>query len=194
MLLLLLLICLGIFEYLTEMVIDGNEYTHEISDYGVSLTIPKGAVKDIATLQFGVCLCHENFKFEDDCTPVTPIVWACIDQKLMKPAQLTLSHHIDTSGIPENDLRKSLSVLKADDSSFLTDGNFTFKKVDEKVEIQDKCLTTFWEHFCSHCVSNGLKCKNRYLALTPFKRYENAVYIDLCFVCDQPKCIEVRII
>ena len=140
---------IGVFGELQELSLDSSGLVYHNSEYEVTLVIPEGAIQQSATVWFGACLYSDKFKF-GDYVPVTPIVWVHIDQKLMKPAELYLPHHINTETTKTN-----LFPLTANDETFIKEKKFLFT-ISDKVEIEiidPELFKTCCYHFCSHCIA-----------------------------------------
>ena len=164
---------------------------YHCSQYGVTLIIPEGAVQESATVWFGACLFSDKFKF-GDYVPVTPIVWVHIDQKLMKPVELYLPHHIDTNTMK----RSQLFPMTASDELFIKTTNFLFIISEcEEIEIEPELFKSYCYHFCSHCVAvektDFEKIKKRYKLAIAQKQEKTQISIDFCIFYHY--CIKVRL-
>uniref|UniRef100_A0A1X7UV74 Death domain-containing protein n=1 Tax=Amphimedon queenslandica TaxID=400682 RepID=A0A1X7UV74_AMPQE len=94
--------------------LDSSGLVYHCNQYGVTLIIPEGAVKESTTVWFGACLLSDKFKF-GDYVPVTPIVWVHIDRKLDKSAELYIPHDVIISS--ESNLQQFAILTAHDDCS-----------------------------------------------------------------------------
>ena len=120
----------------------GFEYTNTHHD--ITIKIPEGATAGRETIHFEIAVVmYGPFIFQQDCQPVSPILWLCIveeNYELKKPLQITLPHFL--IGVTEEKARlRSLTFAKAshtdrhpqgydfhqsanhDDNTFLSIGN-----------------------------------------------------------------------
>lgn len=173
----------------TKLILDDSGLFHHCSQYGVTLIIPEGAVQQSASVWFAVCLLSDKFNF-GDYVPVTPIVWVYVDQKLLKPAELYLPHHLDIGKVTNELVR-----LTATD-----DSKFQFQKCEMyQFDIEGTVFKLFSPHFCSNCIAVDAdkyrKIPKRYLIGKSFKEETDRDYIqfvyEFSFLYCQQKCIEV---
>ena len=168
------------FGELQKLPVDSSGLVYHNSEYGVTLIIPEGALQQSATVWFGVCLYSDKFKF-GDYVPVTPIVWIHIDQKLMKPAELYLPHHINTETTKKN----QLFPLTANDETFINEQSFLFTISDKvEIEIDPELFKTCCYHFCSHCIaarkSDYDKIQKQFKIGRAEKQEGATLYVDFC--------------
>ena len=146
-----IILTLDIFKEVTQLTVDSSGLVYHCSQYGVTLIIPEGAVQQPTTVLYGACLLSDRLKFEGDYIPVSPIVWIYIDSQLMKPAELYIPHHIDTTKMPERDINDNIFLLTAEDVHW-NGLNFTQNsKID--VEINSLFAKIAATHFCSNCIA-----------------------------------------
>ena len=136
----------------------------------------------------------DKFKF-GDYVPVTPIAWVYITQKLIKPAELYLPHHIDVDkavGIKT----KLLRLTAADDS------HFKFQRCDDnQFDIETSVFKLLSPHFCSNCVASTYEiCKEipkRYQLGKCFKEARVGGYfqveVEYIFLYFQQTCKKVSL-
>ena len=135
-----------LFKEITELTVDSSGLVYHCSQYGVTLIIPEGAVQQPTIVLYGACLLSDKFKFESDYIPVSPIVWIYIDSQLMKPAELYIPHHIDTTKMSERDINDNIFLLTAEDWDFTQNS-----EID--VEINSLLAKIATTHFCSNCIA-----------------------------------------
>lgn len=181
---------IGIYGEVTKLSVNSSGLNHNCSQYGVTLSIPEGAIQLPATVWFGACQYSSELKF-GDYTPVTPIVWVYIDQKLMKPAELHLPHYIDTT-----DPKCQLTLLRADDSMLHNEDELSFCENNEHaMEIESQLCKIFCHHFCSLCVAmkseeykNALKIS---MIIMAEKRDQMKQFNEFCIFPYQESCKKV---
>ena len=187
---------LAIFEEFTELTGDSTGLIYHSSQYGITMIVPEGAMKEKASIRIGVCLLSQNFKFPDDFVPVSPIVYVHISCQLIKPAEIYVPHHIDVSNMscPYH----QLYLLKANDDSFIMDNVFAFKQTNEyKINIQSRLVKIYGTHFCSLCCAvNKLeydKIPKQYLIIRADKTLNegHTLLVDFCLLYRQKICKEV---
>ena len=185
---------LDIFKEVTELTVDSSGLVYHCSQYGVTLIIPEGAVQQPTTVWYGACLLSDMFKFEGDYIPVSPIVWIYIDSQLMKPAELYIPHHIDTTKISERD---NLFLLTAEDvhQDCL---NFT-QNSTINVEINSLFAKIATTHFCSNCIAtNGKKYreipKKYSIARADKVDEEGTLIVEFIFIYQENGCRKVSFI
>ena len=173
--------------------VDSSGLIHHCSQYGVTLIISEGAILEPATVWFGASLYSDKFKF-GDYVPVTPIVWVYIDQKLMKPAELYLPHHID---VADQITKNKLSLLTANDEEFLKKGSLIFAPNNNSVmEVESALCKTYCHHFCSHCAGIekiAYEDARKQCLLAVAKKQEDSVtlLVHFCIFPFQPACRKV---
>ena len=181
---------------MTKLEVNDTGLVYHCSQYGVTLIIPEGAVQQTATVWFSVCLVSSKFRFADDYIPVSPIVWTHINCQLMKPAELYLPHHIDVYSMkaPNN----QLYLLTADDESFERKKMFVFKRSNNKYQmsIESMLVKIVTSHFCCNCIATKgrmyREIPKRYLiAEAQKKEYDDLLFVDFCFLYEQPGCRKV---
>ena len=168
------------FGELQKLSVDSSGLVYHNSEYGVTLIIPEGAIQQSATVRFGACLYSDKFKF-GDYVPVTPILWVHIDQKLMKPAELYLPHHINTETTKKN----QLFPLTANDETFIKEESFLFTISDKvEIEIDPEIFKTCCYHFCSHCIAARKKdydkIQKRFKIWRAEKQEGATLYVGFC--------------
>lgn len=185
---------IGIFGELKKLSVDSSGLMYHCDEYGVTLIIPEGAIRQPATVWFGACLYNAKFKF-GDYVPVTPIVWIYIDQKLHKLAELYFPHDIIISSEADS---HQLTVLKANDNEcsstiIFQQNNNTKVMVEPDSQIfKIDCL-----HFCSNCVAIHKKkyksIARQYLLARAEKRMgTKELLIEFIFLCQQKGCKKVK--
>ena len=115
----------------------------------------------------------------------------------MKPAELYIPHHIDTTKMPERDINDNIFLLTAEDvhQDYL---NFT-QNSTINVEINSLFAKIATTHFCSNCIAtNGKKYRE-----TP-KRYsiaradkvddEGILTVEFIFIYQENGCKKVSFI
>ena len=180
-----------IFKEVTELTVDNSGLVYHCSQYGVTLIIPEGAVQQPTTVLYGACLLSDKFKFEGEYIPVSPIVWIYIDSQLMKPAELYIPHHIDTTNMFERD---NLFLLTAEDA--LWDClNFTQNSTID-VEINSSFAKIATTHFCFNCIATyGEKYREipkRYsIARADKVDEEGTLIVEFIFIYQEDDCQKV---
>ena len=180
---------------IAELKVDNSGLVYHCSQYGVTLIIPEGAVQQPTTVWYGACLLSDRFKFEGDYIPVSPIVWIYIDSQLMKPAELYIPHHINTTKMPERDINDNIFLLTAED--VLWDClNFT-QNSTINVEINSLFAKIATTHFCSNCIAtNGEKYREipkRYsIARADKVDEEGTLIVEFIFIYQEDDCQKVR--
>ena len=180
---------------MTKLEVTTTGLVHHCSQYGVTLVIPEGAVKYSATVWFSVCLISSKFRFADDSVPVSPIVWTHVNCQLMKPAELYIPHHIDVHSMKAPN--KKLFLLTAADESFEREKVFVFKRNDKcQMTIESMLVKIVTSHFCCNCIATKghmyREIPKRFLIAEAQKNEYNAIlYVDFCFLYEQPGCIKV---
>ena len=136
----------------------------------------------------------DKFKFEGGYIPVSPIVWIYIDSQLMKPAELYIPHHIDTTKMPERDINDNIFLLTAEDvhQECL---NFT-QNSEIDVEINPSFAKIAGTHFCSNCIATyGEKYREipkRYSIARADKVNEHrTLIVEFIFIYQQIGCKKV---
>ena len=180
---------------MTKLEVNDTGLVHHCSQYGVTLIIPEGAVEQTATVWFSVCLISSKFRFADDFIPVSPIVWTHINCQLMKPAELYIPHHIDVYSMKApND---QLFLLTADDECFEREKTFVFKRNNKcLLTIESTLVKIVTSHFYCNCIATKghvyREILKRYLiAVAQKKDYNDLLYVDICFLYQQPGCMKV---
>ena len=176
-----------------ELTVDSNGCVYHCSQYGVTLIIPEGAVQQPTTVWYGACLFSDKFKFEGDYIPVSPIVWIYIDSQLMKPAELYIPHHIDTtkSGADVFLLTaEDYEFEKSNYLSFIQNSNFQFSLYSTVVQITSP-------HSCSNCIATYSrqyrKAPKRYLiARADKKQSDGTLVVEFIFIYQERSCKKVR--
>ena len=169
---------------------------YHCNQYGVTLIIPEGAVKDTATIWCGIGLFSNKSRYEENFIPVSPTVWIFINNQLIKPAELYIPHHIDVSNV--EDCNQFL-LLSADDESFIKDKVFNFKQNHEnEITIKSNLVKILTSHFCSYCIaSKGVtynELPKRYLIARADKRKDDTLFIDYIFLYQEIGCVQVSVI
>ena len=188
---------IDIFKELTQLNVNNSGKIYHCSQYGVTLIIPEGAVQQPTTVWYGACLLSDKFKFEGDYIPVSPIVWIYIDSQLMKPAELYIPHHIDTTNMSERDINDDIFLLAAEDlhQECL---NFTQNSTID-VEVNSLFAKIATTHFCSNCIATyGKKYKElpkRYSIARAHKVEEDGTLIvEFIFIYQENGCKMVSLI
>ena len=166
--------------------------------HGVTLVIPKGAVKTNAELRFAADLVGP-FQIPTGYRLVSAIVWIAISQPLLKPAQLRIPHCAKLKTDP--DCRK-LCFLTASDKSFLNTGIFQFQPNLAKQEftVGHQYGAIHLNHFCCNCIveKDGLEdhMEREYCItkLVPRKSWEDQCKVYFCFSYFLPSCLKVGVI
>ena len=183
-----------ILKEITELTVDSSGLVYHCSQYGVTLIIPEGAVQQTTTVMYGACLLNDKFKFEGEYIFVSPIVWIYIDSQLMKPVELYIPHHIDTTNMSERD---NLFLLTAED--VLWDClNFT-QNSTINVEINSLFAKIATTHFCSNCIATyGKKYREipkRYsIARADKVDDEGILTVEFIFIYQENGCKKVSFI
>ena len=159
--------------------------THHCSQYGVTLSIPEGAVEQPANVTFDACLYGVDFNF-GEYVPVTPIVRVHVDIELKKPAELYLPHHVDDT---DPVTRSKLTFLTADDSSKF------FRPDSRKFVTEHGLCRISCQHFCSSCVALNMtedkNVKKQYTMVRAEKKESHALLVHFCIYPRQPACKKV---
>ena len=181
---------LGAFGYLKELTVTSSGMTYHCSQYGVTLIIPEGTIEDSATVWFGASLYSDIFHF-GDYVPVTPIVWVYIDQKLMKPAELYLPHHVNDN---DSATKSKLTLLTASDESF-PKLSFQVAGEDFIMEVQSGLCRIKCYHFCSNCVAINMTedkmIRKIYMIAMAMKQEDNLLTYQFCIFPSQMACKKV---
>ena len=130
---------------------------HHSQESGITIIIPKGAVKGHASLQLGATELLVDFRCEDEFEPVSPFVWVHTDAVLLKPVELYMPHYIDV----ENSKNSQIVLLTRGHEK---DAVFR-KKTDTKFEIFKSACCVCMSHFCVICLAaakQGNPPKRRY--------------------------------
>ena len=148
-------------------------FFHHSYDYGVTIVIPKDAVKEVSTLQFGVASLITDFSCKDSVEPVSPFVWVHTDTKLTKSAQLFIPHHLL---LKNHEDRKNLCLLTRGDKQTM----FKVNK-DLCLKINETFAEIYGKHFCSTCIATKRELKKRYQIVLAKKGLKGGVH--KCAVC-----------
>lgn len=173
-----------------KLSVDSSGLTYHCSQYDVTLIISEGAVLEPATLWFGASLYSDKFHF-GDFVPVTSIVWMYIDQKLMKPAELYLPHHID---VADQITKNKLSLLTANDEEFLKKGSLIFTSNNFVMEVESALCKTYCHHFCCAGIKKDAykDARKQYILAVAKKRKDDVILlVHFCIFPLQPAFKEV---
>ena len=179
---------------IAELTVDSSGLVYHCSQYGVTLIIPEGAVQQPTTVWYGACLLSDRFKFEGDHIPVSPIVWIYIgSQLLLKPAELYIPHHIDTtkSGADVFLLTsEDYEFEKSNYLSFIQNSKFRFSLDSTVVQITSS-------QFCSNCIATYGRHyrevpKRYYIARADKKQPDGTLVVEFIFIYQQIHCKKVR--
>ena len=173
--------------------------TYHSASHGVTVVIPKGAVKSTAELKFAVALVGP-FQIPAGYHPVSAVVWITVSQPLLKPAQLRLPHCAKLkTGL---DSRK-LCFLTASDESFLRTGVFQFQpnpSAHQEFTVGHQYGAIHLDHFCCNCIVENETVKGHLereycvTKLTPKQRWEDQCKVYFCFSFFLPTCLKVGVI
>ena len=178
---------------IAELKVDSSGLVYHCSQYGVTLIIPEGAVQQPTTVLYGACLFSDRFKFEGDYIPVSPIVWIYIDSQLMKPAELYIPHHIDTTKSGADVFLLTAEDYEFEKSNylgFIQNSNFRFSLDSTVVQITSS-------QFCSNCMATygrqHREVPKRYLiARADKKQPDGTLVVEFIFIYQQISCKKVR--
>ncbi|XP_019852218.1 PREDICTED: uncharacterized protein LOC109582069 [Amphimedon queenslandica] len=172
--------------------LDSSGLVYHCNQYGVTLIIPEGAVKESTTVWFGACLLSDKFKF-GDYVPVTPIVWVHIDRKLDKSAELYIPHDVIISS--ESNLQQFAILTAHDDCSDV----ISFQKnymPQLQLESGFQIFKILSPHFCSNCVAVQNRVyqaiSKRYLIARADKKIgSRKLLVQFIFLCQLQGCRKV---
>lgn len=178
-----------IFGKLEKVPVHSNGLVHYRYQYGVTLIIPEGAVKQSATVWIGACLYSDKFEFEDDYVPVTPIVWVYIDCELYLPVELHFPHYIDVEKMSNSD---GFFLLKADDNNSF---KFSIYRPAD-ITVESKFFKATIPSFCSECIAikkmNYQSIPKRYQIARVDKEIDDqTLEVDFCFLFERLDCRKV---
>lgn len=157
---------------------------------GVTVIIPKNAVRDKATLELGTSVLLPGFTSEGHRhIPVSPFIWVHVSEQLSSPATIYIPHGIDTRHV------KLVVLVKGheDGAMFRVREDLT-----QNLRLSKSVACVEMTHFCTLCLavdSNGNPPKQEY-HVTAFERTtaDHRMEVHLCilnnFMCfDRMVCV-----
>ena len=122
-----------------------------MSEHGVLIVIPKMAVPTgvTAEMKFAATMIAPVYFF-DKTTPVSPIIWLCMDVALQKPIHLRIPHFVNVESRCHSNVLQfakasihSLSSTERRIMNAIKGGNFPIGESYGTIEIK---------HFCYYCI------------------------------------------
>ena len=168
----------------------------DIEEYGVRVTVPKGAIEDHCVEIQAAASLFGPFIIPHDCHPVSPYVWIAADYVFKKQLQVNIEHHADITNLKDE---SQLCILKTCCSECSTHDHHSeahiMTKWNEQFNINDTVCTLFTNHFCSQClVSKNDQIPDRIIAyhyLPDDYKFADSFRAELCFCYDLSICKKV---
>lgn len=169
-----------------------------IEEYGVTVTVPKGAIEDHCVEIQAAASLFGPFVIPDDYHPVSPYVWIAADYVFEKQLQVDIEHHADIANLKDE---SQLCILKTCSSKCSTHDHHSeahiMIKWNNQFNITDKVCTLFTNHFCSQCLaSKNDQTPDRIIAyhyLPNNYKSADSFRAELCFCYDLSICKKVTI-
>ena len=179
----------------------------DLKEHGIRINIPCGAIDRKVEMEFAVCLTGP-FKFPANKRPVSPILWICTREDIMKfnkPIEVILPHifpELSKQEIAELDL----SFVKADhskDYSIIDDGSksYSFSEIERSdSHLQGGYGILNLNHCCYLCIqgndnNRAIVDKAQY-CLSQFHdqfTYESRNVVIFCATYSLKTCLKVYI-
>lgn len=175
----------------------------DLNEHGIRVNIPRGAVDRKVEMEFAVCLTGP-FKFPANKRPVSPILWICTREDIMKfnqPVEVILPHifpELSKQEIAELDL----GFVKADhskDYSILDDGSksYFFSEIERShSRLQGGFGVLNLDHCCYLCIegkdnNNAIVDKAQYCLSQFHDHYESRNVVIFCATYSLKTCLKV---
>ena len=167
-----------------------------IEEYGLKVTVPRGAIEDgcVVEIQVAASL-FGPFTIPNDCRPVSAYVWIATDYTFKKLIQIEFEHHADISNLKDTSNFCMLSVS-------CTKCNSHHSKMHNIAQdfynIAQSVCTLFTHHFCSYCLaSKSTQIPDRIVAYQylpenykSFDEFDDFIS-EICFCYDLSICKKV---